>query len=99
MAAARSMGGGGGAQGAVGSNVTCFPPLSTAVHRVVDGHATPVGLVASTMTGNPTASGAVGLKVTSAPLPSTVVHCVVDEQAVAFRGAKSIVTLFGEPGA
>lgn len=56
-----------GLPGAVGSNVTICPSLSTAVHCVVDGHARPSGELPASMLVGVGIPGLAGSKVTCCP--------------------------------
>ena len=56
-----------GVPGAVGSNVTCRPTSSTAVHWLADGHATPYRTLPLSIVVGVGVPGAVGLNVTCCP--------------------------------
>ena len=69
-----------GVPGLAGSNVTCCPLLSTAVHWVADGHAIPSRPLASIAVGVGV-PGLAGSNVTCCPLKSKAVHWVADGHA------------------
>jgi len=89
-----SIGSGVGVPGELGSNVTSFPPASTAVHCAVDGQDT----LASTFPGDALVStvstggvpGEVGSNVTSPPFASIAVHC--DELGQATAASSPLVS-------
>jgi hypothetical protein len=70
-----------GEPGELGLNVISCPAVSTAVHCVLDGHATLERALPLPIVMGVGCPGEFGLNVTSYPWPSTAVHCVLDGHA------------------
>jgi hypothetical protein len=80
-----SMGVGEDTVGSLGSKVTSPPDLSTTVHWLADGHATPLTPDSDeAITVGVAVLGDAGSNVTSVPVSSTTVHWLADGHATPF---------------